>query len=560
MRHAPERVAVGRRAGHGAALGGPALAWQVLAVLAVWAFLLALHWGNDGLWYQGDSSRHAANGLFWWDFLDRFPTNPLGFALSYYARYPVINPTSWPPLFYLLEGAGYRIFGVSPFVAKGLVLLFVLVATLYLLAWLRRWVGPSAGWAALLLPLQPGIVEWGHAVMLNVPSMALAVAALYHWRRWLEAPRSRHLEVAAALAVAAVLTYAAVAVIALVMLVWALAEGRGRALIAPRPVLVGMVAAIPVVAWAVVAFRWAPTHQAVALYAGDYPPWKLAGWTYYPEHFFRLVTMPLLLAALLALAVGLLRGRARREIRLLLLWFAVCYTWFSIITIKEARYVLLLVPPLVVLGAVGIREAMRLLVAVVHRPAARLVPVALLAMLVLHVGLAAAVPVRRVEGFREIVDWVDQNVPDGRVFYEGFYSGVFTFYVRREDPGWHRAVTLGSKLLYGTKISPRFGLVEHVHGVADVRPLLAACGCRYLLVEREISSPDVDFPAVRTLRAALRGPGFRLVRSFPVHTGGDVTAVDVYELLDPPSGRTVLDLKFPVLGDDVHFEVTPIQR
>jgi hypothetical protein len=545
---------VGRRAGHRGAI-----AWQVLGVLAVWAFVLALHWNNDGLWYQGDSSRHAANGLFWWDFLDRVPTNPLGFALAYYARYPVINPTSWPPLFYLLEGAAYRVFGVSPFVAKSLVLLFVLVGTLYLLAWLRRWVGPSAGWAALLLPLQPGIVEWGHAVMLNVPSMVLAVAALYHWRRWLEAPRSRHLEAAAALAAAAVLTYIAVAVIAFVMLAWALAEGRGRALIAPRTLLVGMAAAVPVAAWALVGFRWAPTHRAIALYAGDYPPWKVAGWIYYPEHFFRLVTVPLLLAALLALGLGLWRGTARRELRLLLLWFAVCYAWFSIITIKEARYVLLLVPPLVVLGAVGIREGLRLVAGVVRRPAARLVPAALLAMLVLHVGLAAAVPVRRVEGFREIVEWVDQVVPTGRVFYDGFYSGVFTFYLRREDPDWHRAVTLGSKLLYGTKISPRFGLVEHVHAVADVRSTLAACGCRYLIVERELSHLDEDFAAVHLLRAALRGPGFRLVRSFPVQTG-DVTDVDVYEMLDAPSAPALVDLRFPVLGDGVHFEVSPIQR
>ncbi len=542
----------------GAGLRG-ALAWQALGVLAVWAFVLALHWSNDGLWYQGDSSRHAANGLFWWDFLERFPTNPLSFALAYYARYPVINPTSWPPLFYLLEGAAYRIFGVSPFVAKGLVMLFVLVGTLYLLAWLRRWVAPSAGWAALLLPLQPGIIEWGHAVMLNVPSMVLAIAALYHWRRWLEASRSRHLEIAAALAVAAVLMYTAVVVIAAVMLVWALAEGRGRRLLAPRTLVVGALAAVPVGAWLFVQFRWAPTHRAVAMYAGDYPPWKIAGWTYYPQHFFHLVTLPLLLAALLAVGLWLGRGTARREVRLLLLWFAVCYAWFSIITIKEARYVLLLVPPLVVLGAVGVREGLRLLAATLHRPVARLLPVALAALLVVHVGLAAAFPVRRVDGFREIAEWVREAVPEGRVFYDGFYSGVFAYYVRRDDPDWRRAVTLGSKLLYETKISQRFGLVEHIRDTADARSMLATCGCRYLVIEREIDNPDVDFPAVRILRDALHGPGFRLVRSFAVR-GGHVSNVDVYEMLDAPSATTVVNLNFPVLGDGVHFQVAPIQR
>ncbi len=535
------------------------LVWQVLGVLAVWAFVLALHWTNDGLWYQGDASRHAANGLFWWDFLERLPTDPLSFALAYYARYPVINPTSWPPLFYLLEGAAYRAFGVSPFVAKGVVMVFVLVGTFYVLAWLRRWVAPSAGWAALLLPLQPGIVEWGHAVMLNVPSMVLALGALYHWRRWLEAPRSRHLEVAAALAAAAVLTYTAVAVIALVMLVWALAEGRGRWLLASRTIVVGVLAALPVVTWILIEFHWAPAHRAVALYDGDYPPWKLAGWTYYPQHFFHLVTLPLLLAALLAVGLWLARGTARREVRLLLVWFAVCYAWFSLITVKEARYVLLLVPPLVVLGAIGLSEGLRTLAALAQRPVARLLPVALLAMLVIHVGLAAAVPVRRVAGFREIAEWVGRAVPEGRVFYDGFYSGVFAYYVRQDDPEWRRAVTLGSKLLYETKISQRFGLVEHVRDAAGARAMLSACGCRYLLVEREIDNAEVDFPAVRFLRAALRGPEFRLVRSFSVRAGS-VTDVDVYEMLDTPSNATVVNLNFPVLGDRAHFQVSPIQR
>lgn len=546
----PRRAAGGSRG---------ALAWQALGVLAVWIFVFALHWSNDGLWYQGDASRHATNGLFWWDFLERVPTNPLSFALAYYARYPVINPTSWPPLFYLIEGAAYRVFGVSPFVAKALVMVFVLVGTFYVLAWLRRWVAPSAGWAALLLPLQPGIIQWGHAVMLNVPSLVLAVAALYHWRRWLEAPRSRHLEVAAALAAAAVLTYTAVAVIVFVMLVWALVEGRGRSLLAPRTVVVGALAAVPVVLWILVEFRWAPAHRAVALYAGDYPPWKIAGWTYYPQHFFQLVTLPLLLAALLAVVLWLARGTARHEVRLLLLWFAVCYAWFSLITVKEARYVLLLVPPLVVLGAIGLREGLRTLGALARRPIARLLPVALLGMLIIHVGLATAVPVRRVDGFREIAEWVSRAAPEGRVFYNGFYDGVFAYYVRQDDPEWRRAVTLGSKLLYETKISQRFGLVEHVSDAAGARTMLSACGCRYLLVEREIANADVDLPAVHFLHAALRGPGFPLVRSFSVHAGR-VTHVDVYEMLDASSTATVVNLNFPVLGDHARFQVSPIQR
>jgi hypothetical protein len=85
-------------------------AWQtaglVLAVLAV----AALNRQNDGLWFQGDAPRHAANGLFWWDLLRALPRDPVDYAVRYYARYPVIAPASYPPLFYILEGLAFAVF------------------------------------------------------------------------------------------------------------------------------------------------------------------------------------------------------------------------------------------------------------------------------------------------------------------------------------------------------------------------------------------------------------------------------------------------------------------
>ena len=107
---------------------------QILLVLAAWLFLCWLHWNNNGLWY-GDAPRHAANGIFWKDFLLSLSFEPKSYALSYFARYPVIAPTLYPPLFYLLEAVSFEIFEPSPYIAKNLVLVFLLIATLYTTAW-----------------------------------------------------------------------------------------------------------------------------------------------------------------------------------------------------------------------------------------------------------------------------------------------------------------------------------------------------------------------------------------------------------------------------------------
>lgn len=196
-------------------------------MVLVWLYIVVLHRTNDGLWFY-DAPRHAANGLFWWEFLASFPVNPVEFSLSYYARYPVISPPLiYPPVFYLLEGAAFWLFGNSPFVAKGLVLGFALSAGLYVTVWLQRWITEESGWGGALLVLQPGIIAWSNAIMLNIPSMALGVAALYHARRWLESPDSRHIYPTAFFTILALLTYYPAGIVVFVFLAWLLPGARG---------------------------------------------------------------------------------------------------------------------------------------------------------------------------------------------------------------------------------------------------------------------------------------------------------------------------------------------
>src|SRR5512135_2148461 len=146
------------------------LAAQIALVLLVWLYPASAHWRNDGLWFQSDAPRHAATGLFWKEFVLSGSTDPLAYALAYYARYPVISPATYPPAFYLLEGMAFAIFPPSPYLAKSLVLLCALGASFYLLAWIRRWISTEAAWSAALLPLLPGFVVYSNAIMLNVPA------------------------------------------------------------------------------------------------------------------------------------------------------------------------------------------------------------------------------------------------------------------------------------------------------------------------------------------------------------------------------------------------------
>jgi hypothetical protein len=537
---------------------GRSAGWQLITAFAAWSYVVVLHWENDGLWYQGDSPRHATNGVFWWDFLTSGPTDPLTFALSYYARYPVINPVGWPPFFYLLEAVAYWLFGLSPFVAKGLVLSFMAAGTVYAVLWLRRWVAPAAGWGGILFALQPGIVIWANAVMLNVPAAALGTAALYHWRRWLEGS-SRHLYAAAGLAAVTVLTYMPAAAVLLVMVVWALVEGRAGHLFSRRTLTVAGLAGLPVGLWALATSRWTGTYRSVAVDIGGYPLWTPDAWLFYPARLLSVVTLPVLVLAATALLVARSSGLGR-EVRRLGLAALIYYVWFSAIAVKEPRYILLLVLPVIGLAVLGTFGACQWLAGARTVVGSRLISGCLLMVVGYHLAAAPSIPVPRVAGFKELAQFVQETASGEHVFYDGNYNGVFTFYLRVGDPQFRRGVILGSKLLYATRIEPRFGSIERVASTADVIDRLRGrCGCRLLVVERQVATGMAALRAPFLLRQALLDEGLRLVRSFSVGTG-DVTEVDVYEAPGWAGAPALVELPFPSIGAGVRYEAKPVER
>jgi hypothetical protein len=531
---------------------------QILLVVLIWIYVVALHWRNDGLWFQGDAPRHAANGLFWWDFLSRIPVNPFDFALSYYARYPVINPTMYPPVFYLLEGAAFAVFGPSPFVAKGLVLCFTLAAALYMLAWLRRWTAPAAGWAAALLILQPSVVGWSHAVMLNIPAMALTLAALYHGRRWLETAVSRQVYLTVMFTVLAVLTYVTSALLVFVLLVWAAFEHRWRAIMTWRAIVAWIAGGLVVLPWAVVVFQWmSPVVKFTVANPGGTA--SIGPWAYY-LHALPHLFVPLLLgAAVVGVVGGLLDTRWRREAVMASLWAIVCYVGLGYIGPKEDRYVLIAAPALVILGVIAVLALLAWLPMprIIHRSG--VVATAALILVAVHVVRAYSMFLPFVDGFPEVVRYFEREAPHDRVLYDGPFNGNFSFYMRAGDPGFRRAVVAGHKLLYPSAIMQGGGrATERASSPGQALAILRAeCGCRWVVVETSRGSEATL--SARHLRAAVAGPEFQFMTSYTLG-GNTPIRLDIYRLIQEGTGGGDVDVRLPILRPDAEFRVRPIEK
>jgi hypothetical protein len=481
------------------------------------------------------------------------PTNPVTFTLRYYARYPVISPATYPPLFYLLEGAAFQVFGASALTARALVAAFAVVVGVYTMAWGRRWIGPAAGWCGAFVVFTPALVIWTNAVMLNVPATALGIACLYHLRRWLDGATPRHAALAVVFLASLLLTYYPGVLIVPLCIAWLALAYRPSQVRRGRSVWVAILAAAAVVPLALAAYlapvqlaRHLPSLRALL---------RVSTWTFYWSALPAIVGIVLLIVGTAGLVLAWRVPRLRVEAVFIASWVLALILCATPLPAKDTRYILLIAPAFVLAAALGVAALFegRLPLRPVWQGA--LVGTGLL----LAFWSARSVDVPQVSGFREIAEYIHAQGPSDTVLYDGHYDGVFGFYARALDPGFNGRLVRGGKLLYEagptTTFQPR--VISRVHTIDDVIDILGhECGCRWVAAE---VGPLASRPPQQTIRAALTRSEFSLVRSFPVQADG-IERVDLYRVAGPVNQVTTVDLKFPAFTTRVFGGVVPIAR
>lgn len=526
---------------------------QMTAVVVTFFIVASRHWHNDGLWF-GDAPQHAINGLFWWDLLTTMPGDPMEFALRYYARYPVLNPVKYPPLFYLLEGAGFAVFGAWPQVAKGIVSMFAIGAGFYTMAWARRWIDPLAGWSGAVLAFVPGVVVLSNAVMLNVPALALGLAALYHLRRALETSATREFVITTALLGALLMTYYQGAVVVCICAAWVLLRWRHLRLRRGAIwVAVAIVAALVPVAASILV---GPVHAARHL-PSLASLTRASTWTFYWKELPGVVGVTALALGSAGLLAGVLVRAWRREALYMIVWIVVLIACVSPLPARDARYILLVAPAFVIAAAIGIAALNELFP--VRAPVAH--ALALVGLIAIAMWSAARVEVPDVRGFREVTDYLKEHGPRDAVLYDGGSEGLFGFYLRAADPGFDRRMVRGDKLVYEqgptTSFSSWFSKSNASSTDEVVVLVRERCGCQWVAMEVGRRPPSQKGRAL--LWETLRRSEFEHVASFDIE-GKENRRVELFRLTTPVQPAPTVDLTFPSFTNRTFPGISPITR
>jgi hypothetical protein len=492
---------------------------KVLLVVGLLAPLVLAHvlvYQPTEPFYNNDETRHVMTGVFVRDLLVDRPVADLpDYAVRYYLQYPALGVLVWPPFFYVVEGGFMLAFGTSLLAAKVLVALFAALACVYLFLLAERTHDRrTAALAVLLFGFAPLVFAFARQVMLEVPTLACALVAVYHCRLYLDRQRRRDLALCAVAAACTALTRFDGVFLAPFFLILLLGEKR-LAVLRRREVLLAAALAILVVVpvYAVTVRGFGAAHlQAVSAGTRDGSTAFLAlqNFVYYPSVVPQQLGWVAVLPALAGLVLALSPARRARSWPYLALVLAT-YLTFTPMAELEPRHAIYWIPALAVFAADGI-------LFVAGRLAGWRLQAALAALVVLGTAcLACLQPAPYVRGYEEAARYVVEHTHDSPTcLFDSFLNGNFIYQVRRHDPDRRLWVLRGDKLFYGVLSDPHAAYQEWVQGQDDILALLDKYDPEYIVVEDPQIYFHMRMPEV--FRAVLHEhpERFRLEKAVPV--------------------------------------------
>ena len=469
--------------------------------------------------YNVDESQHAATGLFFADLLKDTPfAHPIHYTYLYYAQYPALSGViHWPPFFYMCEGLTFFLFGPSVVTARLTILVFALLAWLF---WFRLVMEIQNSWTAafstIVFALLPGVLLFEKAVMLEIPSLAFCIAALYYWHRYITAEKASDLYPFAVVASLALLTKQNALFLApfcaltiLVLRKWKLVLNRHMA------IAFGIVAILTgpfytlvyLVHWKTVAMdlvgnRSADIHGGTEV-VNRAAEQLLFYWRALPAQ----LTWPLLLMSFLGMATSRWWS-TRQATAFMLLWIVSVYLTFTFISQKDPRYAFYWIPPFTYF-AVGPLTAD-------WRMKWMRVAGAICAILVLGMTLHSGWFYRRpfVSGYSSVAREIVHRSRSGIVLFDGDLPANFIFFLHSFDADRHFLVL--RKSLWVTRIELKYGSEELAHGKDEVRDVVSRDGVKYIVVS---DASNLHFDVQRRLRELLDSDlQFKLLKVFPIDT------------------------------------------
>jgi uncharacterized membrane protein len=478
------------------------LHWLVLLLVGV---IISIGITEGEFFFFYDETQHAMAGVFFRDLLVDHPwSNPVQYTYEYYTKYPAFKLLYWPPLFHMVEGLFFLVFGITVLASRLTILSYALVGVFF---WYkiaeREGPQPRALASALIFPLLPFVLQYERVTMLEIPCVAMCMVSLYFWQSFMREERARDLWWFAAFLVASLFTSQKAAFLCLFVVLHFLVERRWKLLKRWDVWAAGFLSAAIVVTWYLFSLgKLARSYDRVS--GQDF---QHATTSYHLFYYLEKVLpqMGMLLGVLGMAGFVWAMLRARKEHHFFLVWIVAGFLCFTPIYEKHIRHTMIWIPVLVYFALVMVEN--------LQPRRSWIVPV-FCALAVYSVVKALNANTEKASGIEPIAQYVMAQPDSDVLYYQGFLSNDFIFFVRKYDPEKRRLVARDKQTVV-TKFNQENGTRQHLKTPEEVIRVFQEWGFRYAIVENH---EVLGVGAMGLVRAALQSDQFEVIRRYDIHS------------------------------------------
>jgi len=532
---------------------------DMLWLLMLWGAVGLLFWKTlcVGEFWWTDESRHAMNGVFFFDLWQDMPLRaPYEYALQYFAQYPALALNWYPPFFPVVESIFFAAFGITESSARLAILSFVLVGVTAWYAWARPIWGREAAILSCLLYLSaPGVLDWTRSVMLEAPAIAMIIVSILAFDRYLANPNFRRAGITGLALSCTLLLKQTTVFILPALLAYVILTGRWRLLWRREALLAyAMVsAAIALLALHALKFGSVPVNSFVSLFGSNSSElFNPARWGQFWSALWDVSGLPLSLAIFGGFLLRISAKGTPQDL-LIFFWLGASYLFTTVVIGggpgNVPRYTLYALPALTLLACMPLSPA------VIGNANIRRVVFMLLVMLAgWNSYVAWSKPHPYVTGYKQAAEFVVGQENTGLILFAGKHDGNFIFNLRALDPKKEKAVLRADKILVSMAVHKSFGTVSYVQSTEDVVRLIDRFGIGIIVIE---SRDVVDLPEFKLLAQALDDPRFQMIQEIPVLTNvpefSDLS-IRVYRYLEKKEQAGDLVIPLPHMGMEIKLK------
>jgi hypothetical protein len=320
-----------------------------------------------------DEGTHSLISLFFHDLFGDLVGQPTlsfskiyNYSISYLAHYPKLS-LYYPPLLHIIISLFYTVLGASFFTGRLVVLLFSIATLVIFYKFTKRFFDKKVAlFSSMLFSTMPMVFYNSITVMTDIPYTFFFIFSMYMYLKAFESKKRKHFIFASIIAVLAFLTKWNSILIIPIIFAYALVEKRNQMknVILSIVLIALLLTPYMIVIWktGLAAIPFISSLQVSATAKQDPQFTTPEGLLYYLDvistHYF---TVPILIGSLAAMIFY--TTQKKKHWKLLLLWFLAYYMFFTILSNKEPRYMMPLVPALLIpLSSFIVSEKIRMFI------------------------------------------------------------------------------------------------------------------------------------------------------------------------------------------------------